>query len=59
MARVIAFYVPAKFKPGTQRLKRSPEVIPFDSNSGKDSKSRGFRVALEKMFPERHPQTQG
>ncbi len=59
MARVIAFYVPAKFKPGKQRPKESPKVIPFDSNSGKDSKSRGFWVALEKMFPERHPQTQG
>ena len=58
MARVIAFYVPANFKPGKQHPKGSPKVIAFDSNNAKNAKSSGFWVALEKMFPDRRPQTQ-
>jgi hypothetical protein len=58
MARVIAFYVPQNFKPKKQRPKGAPKVISFASNNVKNAKSVGFWVALEKMFPERHPQTQ-
>ena len=59
MARVIAFYVPANFRPRKPRQKGPSKVIAFDSTRVKTSKSTGFWVALEKMFPERHPQTQG
>ena len=58
MARVIAFYVPANFRPRKSCQKGPSKVIAFDSNTVKISKSGGFWVALEKMFPER-PQTQG
>jgi hypothetical protein len=58
MARVIAFYVPANFKPRKSRQGGRSKVVVFDSNNVKTSKSGGFWVALEKIFPER-PQTQG
>ncbi len=58
MARVIIFYVPANFR-RKPRQKGPSKVVAFDSTRVKTSKSTGFWVALEKMFPERHPQTQG
>jgi hypothetical protein len=42
MARVIAFYVPAKFKPGTQRPKRSPEVITIRQQQRKGLQEQGL-----------------
>jgi hypothetical protein len=59
MARIIAFYVPANFKPGKQRPEGSPKLVEFDSSTVRSAKSSGSWVALEKMFPARHPQTQG
>jgi hypothetical protein len=59
MARVIAFYIPANFKPGKQPPDGSPKLIAFDNSKAKNAKGSGFWIALEKMFPERHPQTQG
>ncbi len=59
MARVIAFYVPANFRPGKPREKGPFKLVAFDSNAVRTTKNSGFWVALEKMFPERHPQTHG
>ena len=58
MAHVIPFYIPANFSPRKSCHKSRSKVIAIDSKAVKTSKSTGFWVALEKMFPER-PQTQG
>jgi hypothetical protein len=55
MARVIAFYVPASFKPAKQRPHGATKVVEFNS---KTAKSNAFWTALEKMLPDLSPQTQ-
>lgn len=56
MARVIAFYVPANFKPSKQRPHEGTRVVEFPIT--KNAKASGFWVTLEKMLPDLSPQTQ-
>ncbi len=57
MARVIPFYIPAKFKPGRPRLTGLAKVIDFGNKNSKTITNGRFWVALEKMLPDLRPQT--
>lgn len=55
MARVIAFYVPARFRPVKQRPHGASKVVEFNPKTAKPS---AFWMALEKMLPDLSPQAQ-
>jgi hypothetical protein len=58
MARVIAFCVPANFKPAKPRATGPNKVVEFNGTNAKSVKTNSFWMALEKMLPDLNPQTQ-
>jgi len=57
MARVIPFYIPAKFKPVRTRPAGLAKVIDFGAKNTKVIANGGFWLTLEKMLPDLRPHT--